>query len=323
MKVINLEEIKYSLDIEEAVRLQEEGFKLYSKGKVRAPPVGYLNLGKGIGEVHLKYGWIEGDAIFAVKMAGAFPQNPEKHGLPSVQGIIFVFDAATGQTRAILQDEGYLTNIRTAIAGLIAAKYLAPKEVTGIGILGTGVQARLQAELLQRHTDCRNLWVWGRHQRKVAETIQDMTALGFRAFPAPSISEMCKHCNLIVTTTSAEKPLIYAQDVQPGTHITAVGADAPGKQELDPEIFRLAALCVVDSKSQCLDHGETHHPHRAGILSSNDLVELGEVISDSRWQRQSSEQITIADLTGVSVQDIQIAKSVLFSSKHLQGTRQS
>src|SRR5690606_33630678 len=117
------------------------------------------------------------------------------------------------------------------------------------------------------------------------------------------------------TTTAAKKPLIHAKDVQSGTHITAVGADAPGKQELDPEIFRLADICVVDSMSQCLDHGETYHPHQAGIVNEKDLVELGNVISSSKWQRQSEDQITIADLTGISVQDIQIAKSVLFPDK--------
>lgn len=319
MKVINIKEIKKSLDVEKAVSLQKEGFKLYSKGKVTVPPVGYMNFGQRIGEVHLKYGWIEGDDIFVVKIAGAFYQNPEEHGLASVQGIILVFDAKTGRTRAILQDEGYLTNMRTAITGLIAAKYLAPKEVTGIGILGTGVQARLQAELLKQHTNCRNLWVWGRDQDKVAKYIHDMTAAGFQTSSAQSTSELCKHCNLIVTTTSAERPLIYAKDVQPGTHITAVGADAPGKQELDPEIFRLADICVVDSKSQCLDHGETYHPHQAGILTEKNLVELGDVISDLRLQRQSGEQVTIADLTGISVQDIQIAKSVLFSPRISEG----
>ena len=142
-----------------------------------------------------------------------------------------------------------------------------------------------------------------------------MTAEGFQVFPAQSAAELCKHCNLIVTTTSAQKPLINAKEVQPGTHITAVGADAPGKQELDPEIFRLADIRVVDSKSQCLDHGETYHPYQAGIVTEEDLVELGDIISNSQWQRQSEEQITVADLTGISVQDIQIAKSVLFPNQ--------
>lgn len=311
MKLMNLDEIKQALDLENAIALQEEGFRLYSEGRVTVPPVGYIDLGRDRGDVHIKYGWIDDDDTFAVKVAGAFHKNTTDRGLPSTQGTILVFDANTGQTRAILQDEGYLTNVRTAIAGLIAAKYLAPKVITGIGILGTGVQARLQAELLKYHTDCRALWVWGRNEERVREYIIDMTSEGFEVHIACSPGEVCKHCNLVVTTTSAREPLLQAGEIQRGTHITAVGADAPNKQELDPEIFRLADLCVVDSRSQCLDHGESRHPCQAAILHEDHLVELGTVISDSKWRRHTDTQITIADLTGVGIQDIQIAKAVL------------
>ena len=254
---------------------------------------------------------VEGDPIYAVKIAGAFHQNPLKHGLQAIQGVILVFDAMTGQTRAILQDEGYLTNIRTAMAGLIAAKYLAPKEISGIGVLGTGVQARLQVEQLKQYTNCRKLWLWGRNKKKIEQYIKDLEAEGFQVTVSTSISDLCNHCNLIVTTTSAHEPLISSDDVQPGTHITAVGADAPGKQELDPHIFQIADLCVVDSRSQCIDHGEVHHAHQAGIVQEKDLLELGEVIENPKLRRKSESQITVADLTGVGVQDIQIAKAVL------------
>lgn len=313
MKLMHLSEIKKNLNIQHAVTLQEEGFVLYSKNKVMVPPVGYMNFGKETGEAHIKYGWIEGDPIYVVKIAGAFYQNPLKHELPAIQGIILVFDAVTGQTRAVLQDEGYLTNIRTAMAGLITAKYLSPKKITGIGVLGTGVQAHLQVELLKQHTDCKKLYVWGRNPKSIEQYINDMKAKGFQVKPSPSISELCNSCNLIISTTSAKEPLILSNNIQPGTHITAVGADAPGKQELDPNIFRMADLCVVDSKSQCIDHGETYYAYEAGIIQQTDLIELGELIDNPRLQRKTEDQITIADLTGVSVQDIQIAKAVFQS----------
>ncbi|MBX9744340.1 MAG: hypothetical protein K2X08_03920, partial [Chlamydiales bacterium] len=306
MKVISLEEIKSRLDLKKAIAMQEEGFRLFSEGKVTVPPVGYMQMGEHFGAIHIKYGWIQDDKFFVVKIVGAYPQNKAK-----IQGIILVFDAKTGVLIAILQDEAYLTNLRTAIAGYIVAKYMAPKEISAIGIVGTGVQARLQAELLKEYSACRKLVVWGHNDESVRKYIEDMQKKGFTVRQAASISELCKQCNLIVTTTTARKPLILAKDVQPGTHITAVGADAPGKQELDPNIFKLADICVVDSKSQCLDHGETFHPYKAGLIKEEDLIELGEVIHDRSLQRQSSKQITIADLTGVSVQDIQIAKSVL------------
>lgn len=305
MKILSLAEIQSRLDLNRAIAMQEEGFKLFSEGKVTVPPVGYMNMGKDFGEVHIKYGWIQGDEIFIVKVAGAYPQNKAK-----IQGMILVFEAKTGVPVALLQDEGYLTNLRTAIAGLIAAKYLAPKEITRIGIIGTGVQARLQATLLKRVTNCRHLMVWGRTPQNVSRYIDEMGP-EFRVEQALSPADICQKCNLIITTTSARAPLLWAKDVRPGTHITAVGGDAPGKQEIDPEIFKISDLCVVDSKSQSLDHGEAFYAHKSGIIAEADLIELGEVIRSPSLQRQFPEQRTLIDLTGVSVQDIQIAKSVL------------
>ncbi|MFN0065130.1 MAG: hypothetical protein ACKVOH_02710 [Chlamydiales bacterium] len=309
MKIMSLEEIKSHLDLKKSIAMQEEGFKLFSEGKVTAPPVGYMKIGEDFGEVHIKYGWIEGDEVFVVKIAGAYPQNKSK-----VHGMILVFNAETGVPVALLQDEGYLTNLRTAIAGMIAAKYLAPKEISVIGVIGSGTQARLQLSLLKNHTECRDVVIWGRSNQKVHDYIEEMLSEGFEVRQVGSPAEVCKACNLMITTSSAQEPLILAKDVQPGTHITAVGADAPGKQELDPNIFRIADICAVDSKSQCLDHGEASHPYKAGIIREADLVELGEIIQDHSLRRHSSQEITIADLTGISVQDIQIAKSILYGT---------
>jgi ornithine cyclodeaminase len=138
-----------------------------------------------------------------------------------------------------------------------------------------------------------------------------MTLAGFRVFRAKTAKELALACNLIITATAAREPLLHLEDVQPGTHITALGADAPGKQELDPKLFQRADLIAVDSKSQCLDHGETSHPFQAGLISKSDIVELGEIIIDVGLARKSDSQVTIADLTGLGVQDIQIAKAVL------------
>lgn len=302
MKIFSLKEIQQRLDIPRAVSFQEEGFKLYSSGKVNVPPVGYLNMGHS--DVHIKYGWIEGDENFVVKIAGSYPGST-----PSVQGAILVLNAHTGAPVAFLQDEGYLTNLRTALAGRIVAKHLAPKKVSAIGILGTGTQARLQAMHLRDTSN--NLVVWGRNPDKLKTYIEEMTGYGFNVRSAYSPREVCQQCNLIITTTSSREPLIWANDILRGTHITAVGADAPGKQELDPQLFKIADLCVVDSKSQCLDHGESYHAFQSGLIASEQLQEIGECLLAPTLHRQSGSQITLADLTGVAVQDIQIAKSVL------------
>lgn len=297
MKVIGLEEIKGRIRLDHAIALQEEGFRLYSAGKVIVPPVGYMKMEPGGGEVHIKYGWLKDDPFYVVKIAGAYAGG--------VHGMMMGIDAYTGVPQYFLQDEGYLTNLRTAIAGLIAAKYLAPKKVEAIGILGTGMQARLQVELLQEYTNCRELWVWGRNPDNVRNYIQDMKEKGFDVHVAESPRSVCRHCNLIVTTTAARQSLLCASEIQPGTHITAVGADAPGKQELDPEILRMAERVAVDSKAQCLDHGElAYFPNR-------EVVELGAMIANPSLGRQNDQEITVADLTGVGVQDIQIAKAVM------------
>lgn len=300
MKVIGLNEIKEKIELKHVIALQEEGFRLYSAGEVTVPPVGYMKMEPNIGEVHIKYGWVKDDPVFVVKVAGAYAGG--------IQGMMMAVDAHTGAPQYFLQDEGYLTNLRTAIAGLIAAKYLAPKIVNAIGIVGTGVQARLQAELLKEYTDCREIWVWGRNSGNVDKYVNDMEENGFKVYVAKSPREVCQHCNLIVTTTAAHAPLINADDIKPGTHITAMGADAPGKQELDSKILRNADRVAVDSKEQCLDHGElAHTPER-------EVVELGAVIADPSLGRQSDREITVVDLTGVGVQDIQIAKAIIIST---------
>lgn len=310
MKIFNLEHIKSKINLEEAIELQEKGFQLYSKGKVSVPPVTYLNLGGDKAEVHIKNGWIIGDSVFVVKVAGSFYNNPIKHHISSMQGGILIFCANTGVPLSFLNDEGYLTNLRTAIAGCIAAKYLAPKSISSIGILGTGIQAYLQAKLLLNQVPCRKLCLWGRNEEKAKSLASNLSSLGYQVEVVRSAQTVSQKCNLIVTTTSSKSPLLYRKDIQPGTHITAVGADAPKKQELDPYIFEDADLCTVDSRSQCLDHGETSHAYRSGIISKDRCIELGELIASPSLRRRSDSQISITDLTGVAVQDIQIAKSI-------------
>ena len=198
--------------------------------------------------------------------------------------------------------------MRTAAAGAVTAKYLAPRRINRIGIIGTGVQARLQLQLLSYVTDCREVCVWGRDQEKRERYKSEMSGSVFSVETVSRIQELTDRCNLIVTTTAAREPLLQAWQVSAGTHITAVGADAPGKQELDPQIFKIADVRVVDSISQCVDHGDTSYAVKAGLIDSEQIVELGAVIKNPELGRTNEDQITIADLTGVAVQDIQIAK---------------
>jgi ornithine cyclodeaminase len=307
MKAITLNQIKAVLPDLDLIPAIEAGFIAYSAGRAVVPPVGELMLDKG--EVHIKYGYIEGEDYYVIKIASGFYENP-RLGLPSGNGLMLLFRQDTGEPACILLDEAHLTDTRTAVAGAIAAKYLAPKQVERIGIVGTGVQARLQLEYLKNVTDCREVLVWGRGDEQLERYQNDMKAHGFKIESTRSAKDIPHTCNLIVTTTPSTTPLIHAADLQKGIHITAVGSDTPKKQELDPAILSKADLVVADSIRQCLERGEICKAIQSGHLTKDGLIELGNIISGKKPGRTSEKQVTVADLTGVAVQDIKIAAAV-------------
>jgi ornithine cyclodeaminase len=274
---------------------------------VIVPPIGELILDKG--EVHIKYGFVEGEEYYVIKVASGFFDNPAL-GLPSSNGLMLLYKQETGELASILLDEGYLTNIRTAIAGAIAAKYLAPSNVDKIGIVGTGIQARLQLLYLKNVVECREVLVWGRNRAKLGVYKSEMDKEGFSVETTLETSEILRHCNLIVTATPAKSPILDRKDLRDGTHITAIGSDTPEKQEVDSLILRDADIVVADSIDQCLARGEIFHAIKADNLGQEKVIELGNVISASAEGRTSDHQNTIADLTGVAVQDIKIAVAV-------------
>jgi len=313
--ILRLDEIKRLVDATRLIREIEAGFVFYSEGRVNVPPVGFLHFDEPRGDVHIKYGSVHGDDCYVLKVASAFYDNP-KLDLPAGDGLMLVFDQKTGRLQQILLDEGWLTDMRTAAAGAVAAKHLAPRRVDRIGIVGTGVQARLQLELLKEVADCRNCIVWGRDSNKARQMIKDLEAKesvrswGVEFAVAEDLQDLVTQCNLIVTTTPSTSPLIRAADVQSGTHITAVGSDDHGKQELDAALLAKADIVVADSVSQCVDHGECCAAIREKRIEQSSVLELGNVIKDPGTGRTRDDQISIADLTGVAVQDIQIAKMV-------------
>ena len=314
-KVVELDEIKSLVDVPKLIKAIEEGFVLYSEGKVVVPPVGFLNFEQPPGDVHIKYGFVKNDDVYVLKVASGFYQNAEL-GLPVSDGLMLVFDQRTGQLQLVLLDKAWLTDMRTAAAGAVAAKHLAPSHVRGIGIVGTGVQARMQLEMLKDVVDCNSCFVWGRDAGKVQAMIDDLKASsavqewGLQISAATGINHLCAECNLIVTTTSARDALIYADQVQSGTHITAMGSDDHGKQELESQLLAKADRVVADSIGQCVDHGECFFAVRDKIIEEGSILELGNIIKSPELGRISDEQITVADLTGVAIQDIQIAKMV-------------
>ncbi|MCC3860954.1 hypothetical protein [Pseudemcibacter aquimaris] len=306
MKVVSLTEIEKVLPNIDPMPLIEDGFVDYSAGKCTIPPVGELLMEKG--DIHIKYGCSNGGDYYVVKIASGFYSNNEI-GLPTSNGMMLLFDQNTGMPAVILHDECYLTDVRTAVAGAISAKYLAPKNVKAIGIVGTGIQARMQLEYLKPVTDCKNVVVWGRNVQKAEQYKSDMEQKGYSVTVVTDLADLCEKANLIVTTTPSEEVLITADMVKPGTHITAMGSDTLDKKELDPEILKMADKVVVDSVDQSETRGEIMWARKAGMITNDDIVELGTVIANGGG-RDNDDQITIADLTGVAVQDLKIAEAV-------------
>lgn len=307
MKIISLEDIKNILPTVDLISEIEKGFVAYSSKQSVVPPVGELLFEKG--EVHIKYGYIKNDDYYVIKIASGFYEN-HKYGISSSNGLMLLFKQETGELASILLDQGHLTDVRTAIAGAISAKYLAPKNVKKIGIVGTGIQAKLQLKYLKDVTACRKALVWGRSNEKLNDYKNDLKLESFEIETTQNADEILQNCNLIITTTPAKEPILTADNLQKGTHITAVGSDTPNKQELDAEILQKADLIVADSISQCLERGEIYKAISANLIKESDLVELGNIISNNKKGRTSEEQITVTDLTGVAVQDMQIAKAV-------------
>lgn len=314
MQILSLEQIRAVLPSIALIDEIEAGFVAYSRGESVVPPVGELVMTDPPGDVHIKYGYIRGDDYYVIKIASGFYGNA-KLGLATSNGMMLLFSQETGQPVAILQDEGHLTDIRTAVAGAIAARYLAPTVVERIGIVGTGMQARLQLEYLATITDCRDVLVWGRSDANLDSYAADMRKLGYKLDKTTEPNDILQSCNLIVTTTPSEAAILA--DVEylcPGTHITAMGSDTHSKRELSSTIMQAADLVVADSISQCLERGEIHQALKDRAIEQTDIVELGRIIAGEHAGRISDDAITIADLTGVAVQDIQISKAVFEAS---------
>ena len=307
--ILNLPEIKSALNDLDLISIIESGFKSYRSGAAVIPPVGELIFENPPGDCHIKYGYIKNQPYYLVKVASGFYHNP-KLGLNSSQGVMLLFKQTTGELAAILIEEGYLTDVRTALASMITLKYLAPEQINAIGIIGCGVQASMQLQYLKLVTKCNQIKVWGRNKAKSSQFAEKYQNTGFNISVANTIEQLAGACNVIITTTPSTQPLLFANQVKPGTHITAIGSDTSEKQELDPHLLDKADLIVSDSISQSLSRGELFKTRQAGLLNENKIMELGEIIISNTRPERTNNQITIADLTGVAVQDIMIANAV-------------
>jgi ornithine cyclodeaminase len=279
VKVIGEDQLREMVKEAEGLAAVETAFRALAEGRVVQPPPLGMDLEDVRGEVHVKGAFLQGEAVFALKVASGFYLNPGK-GLPTGSGLVLVFDSSTGFPLGLLQDNAYLTELRTGAAGALATRLLAPDRSLRVAVLGAGSQARYQL-------------------RAIAQVIP--------VRGTTQVEDAVAGADLVVTVTPARKPILELPWLAPGATVVAVGSDGPEKQELAAEILGAADKVVVDSRSQCLALGETHHAVSAGLMAPEDIHgELGEVLLGNRPGREGDELI-VCDLTGVGAQDAAMA----------------
>lgn len=307
VRVLRESDVRAALDMRVCIDACEQAFAAYSSGAAELPAVIHLDVPETAGEIHVKAGHLHGAERYAVKVASAFYSDSRA----AVNGMVVVFDAYDGAPVAFVLDNGYLTDLRTGAAGGVAARHLAPEDPGIVTVLGTGAQALQQLDALTLvRPGVREVRVWGRSpERAAVRAAMLATRLGpeRRVTAAPDVRAAVEGADVLITCTAAREPLVTADLVESVRHITAVGSDGAGKQELDPEILRHADLLVVDSRAQCLVLGELQHaPEQA-----ERAVELGTICAGRASGRRATEHLTVCDLTGVGVQDVAAANALM------------
>ena len=313
--LLSEKEIRDLVGPAEALPAVRDAFVRLARGEAILPGVIHLDIPNSGAEAHVKGAHLGGSRFFTIKVASGSYANPDR-GLPVGSGIVLVFDSTTGFPRAVLFDNGYLTDLRTGAAGALAADLLANREVHRVGIVGVGTQARYQLAALLGVRTPERVIAFGRSEAKATAFAQEMEKLHrIRVLPAKTVEQAVRGSDVVITVTPSREPLVRAEWIGPGTHVTAVGADGPDKQELEVEVLKKADKVVADRLDQCVRFGEIHHAVEAGVLRPADVyAELGDIAAGLKRGRTSEQEITVADLTGVGVQDAAVAELVVVAA---------
>jgi ornithine cyclodeaminase len=301
VNILEYSEITKGVDLGVAIEVMRQALLAQASGECDTPMPMHLDIEPTRGEVHIKASARRGAPYYVVKVASGFPDNSSK-GLSTGNGLMMLFSAETGQAEAILLDQGYLTDVRTAAVTALMARELGRRDKT-IGILGSGIQARLQVDLHREVLDLEQVWIWGRTPAHVTACAVDLRDRhpDLMISIADSPSQVAEMSRLVVTVTASHEPLLSSDDVRSGTLISAVGSDSPGKHELDPRLLDRAEVLIVDSRVQCEKLGELQHaPEHA-----DRAVEAGDFCRSPLTP--SAEAVVVCDFTGLGVEDLFIA----------------
>jgi alanine dehydrogenase len=320
MRTMSEAEIRQVTDMASVISSVEKAFIALAQGRARQPDAIYVDFTEANGETHVKGAHLIGSEYFVIKVASGFYDNP-KLGLPVGSGLSMVFNATTGVPAAVLIDNGYLTDMRTGAAGAIAYKHLAPSKVERIAMIGAGLEARFQLRALATLGNLPEVVVWSRTTETARRFAAEMESeLGASVTVALDIESAIAGAQVITTVTPSREPLIKADWIKKGTHITALGSDGPNKQELDVRILANADLVVCDWFPGCAAKGEIHHAIQSGVLVEDGVyAELGEIVGGTKPGRANDQQVTVCDLTGVGVQDAAAAAVALTNAGSRSG----
>ena len=308
--VLNSSEIKKCVQLNgQLIPIIEDAFKSLALGKTTMPPILRLDIEKYHGESDVKAAYIDGLDSYAIKVASGFFNNPNL-GLPSSNGLMILLDSKTGVLKSVLLDKGYLTDVRTAIAGAIAAKHLSNPESSNVGIIGAGIQAKMQLEALLLVRNIKTAYIWSRDSKKTNTFVKNIKdKINIKIIACESPEQTVNLSEILITCTPSKSPIIKSEWLKKGLHITAMGSDAEMKNELDPKIIKDCDYYIPDSQSQTSILGELNHAIKAGLVSAEKKYnELGSVIINSNLGRRNINDVTVADLTGTGVQDTAIAR---------------
>ncbi len=300
------DQIKSLLTPSEVIETVEKAFREKGLGNVQMPAKTYLYLKKHHGDLRTMPSYIETEDICGVKIVNVYPDNP-KHGLPSVAAVIILIDPNTGLAASILNGT-WITAVRTAAAAAVATKYLARKSSTTLSLVGAGVQASAQLMMITNILKIHEVRVYDIRPESTEQFVRNYNKkYGFKFVVCRTLQECVKGADVLCTTTPSTSPLIMNNWIEDGQHINAIGADAPGKEELDPEILKRSKI-VVDDIAQAIHSGEINVPMTRGIITQENIYgEIGEIITASKKGRISEDEITVFDSTGLSIQDVSTA----------------
>ncbi|MDD5195939.1 MAG: ornithine cyclodeaminase family protein, partial [Candidatus Omnitrophica bacterium] len=282
----------------------EDAFREYGRGKVLMPPKIYLHLDRFSGDFRAMPAYIEKLNRCVLKWVNVHPNN-QILGLPAVMAINILSDPKNGFPLCIM-DGTYATSLRTGAAGAVAAKYLARGDSKVLALVGCGVQARTQLKALREIFSLKEARIWGNEARCVRSFINDMKSANLKLIGTESVEDCVRDSDIVVTTTPSRSPIVKLKYLKIGAHINAIGADARGKQELEPAILKKAKL-VVDSWEQASHSGEINVPFKKGLITRGDIyADIGEIVAGKKKGRTSPDELTVFDSTGLAIQDVAI-----------------